>query len=245
MSISTFASVFSSNQLTGPAELFDRRQARSTEVSRRSRRTAARRTGRPPAPAPARAADSRRCRAYRLPGHVAEDAVVRPGHSTQQVQHGQSRPPPAHRTAHPGAATARGGRQRQQQLAAAERGEAPELRQIDQPQAPRRSPVSPSAAVGKAASSGRRASTSVRTTAASTTSEYTWLFGCPAASPMAVRLPLLLTGKPCSSPAASVARAESEQLLLRVDALPMPGGEGAPGQHVVCVADDRQHRTRG
>ena len=57
----------------------------------------------------------------------------------------------------------------------------------------------PSAAVGKRASNGPRNS-STATTDASATSECSWV-RAPEASPIAVRLALLLTGKPRNKPA--------------------------------------------
>ena len=61
---------------------------------------------------------------------------------------------------------------------------------------------------------------------------------------MAVRLPLLLTGNPRSSTGGEVRRAEREQLLVGVDAIAVAGGEGAGGEHVVGVADDRDADRR-
>ena len=70
---------------------------------------------------------------------------------------------------------------------------------------------------------------------------------------MAVRLPLLLTGKPDRSPPATLAAPEGEELLVRVDPLADPLGEGARGEDVVGVRDDGDpeggadhggHRTR-
>ena len=61
----------------------------------------------------------------------------------------------------------------------------------------------PRAAIGNPASSPRPSSR-VSPTAASATSEYSWL-RAPSESAMVVRLPLLLTGKPCIEAAAMFA----------------------------------------
>ena len=66
----------------------------------------------------------------------------------------------------------------------------------------------------------------------------------PTASTIAVRLPELFTGKPCTRPAATLAapRARSSS---RVDAVTVPGGERAGGEHVVGEADDGDRERRG
>ena len=70
------------------------------------------------------------------------------------------------------------------------------------------------------------------------TIEESWL-RLPSESPMTVRLPLLLTGKPCSSPAATLAAPRAEHLLVGVERVRVTGGEGAAGEHVVGVRHDR------
>ncbi len=99
------------------------------------------------------------------------------------------------------------------------------------------------AASGNAASTGRRVS-SASSVHATVTSPASWVRP-PTASPMAVRLPLLLTGNPCSRPGAEVGGAEREQLPLRVDRLAVPRGEGAAGEDVVGVADEGDAERRG
>ena len=76
---------------------------------------------------------------------------------------------------------------------------------------------------------------------ASAVSEYAWVCA-PAASPMAVLLPLLLIGKPRSRPGSGVRHAEGQQLLVGVDAL-AAALERAPSQHV--VAEGNQEHAQG
>ena len=63
--------------------------------------------------------------------------------------------------------------------------------------------IAPSAGIGKSASTGRRNSNTM-TTQTTATSECSWV-RAPADSPIAVRLPLLLTGNPWNSPAPTFA----------------------------------------
>ena len=76
----------------------------------------------------------------------------------------------------------------------------------------------------------------VSSTVTSATREYSWV-RLPTRRRCAVRLPLLLTGKPWNRPAADVGRTEREQLLAA--SIPRAvGGERARGQDVVGVGDD-------
>ena len=92
-----------------------------------------------------------------------------------------------------------------------------------------------------------------RTVVATVTRLVSWVRP-PTACPMAVRLPLLLTGKPVHQTRGEVRRSERQQLPLGVDALVASVREGAPGQDVVGVADEghaqrrrdqRQHAVEG
>ena len=113
----------------------------------------------------------------------------------------------------------------QQQLAAPEPADPPQLRDVDQPD--RRED-------DQRAERGLREARQQRTghhqgqhaRSASVTSEYSCV-RLPTAAPSAVRLPLELTGKPCRSEA-DVARAERGPLLVRVDRLALARARESP-----------------
>ena len=83
-----------------------------------------------------------------------------------------------------------------------ERRDPPELRHIDEPE--RGVHHDGAERGGREGPEQRSASSSTSTVAATVTSDASWL-RLPTASPIAVRLPLLLTGKPCISPDARLA----------------------------------------
>ena len=122
-------------------------------------------------------------------------------------------------------------------------GRSGELRDVDEPQSGVDDERAERGRREAAPAAGRRRAASAGTTSEAT-SEYSWV-RLPTASPSAVRLPLLLTGKPCSSARRDVGRAEREQLLVRRRPLvAVPGGERAAGEHVVGVADDGDAQRR-
>jgi hypothetical protein len=59
----------------------------------------------------------------------------------------------------------------------------------------------------------------------------------PDASPTAVRLPLLLTGKPWNT-GSDIRAAQREELLVRINAVLATGRESPGSQDVVGVADE-------
>ena len=82
------------------------------------------------------------------------------------------------------------------------------------------------------------------TTPARATSEYSWL-RLPSESPMTVRLPLLLTGNPWISPVDRLDAPRASSSWLASMRVVVAVGEGAGGEHVVGVADDRARRLPG
>ena len=122
-------------------------------------------------------------------------------------------------------------------LAAPEAGDPPEARDVDQPQrrvdhdGAERGPREPRQQ--RAARDQHRRPG--RTTA---TSECSCV-RLPWASPIAVRLPLLLTGNPRSTPAARLAAPRASSSVVPSMFSPRRVREGAGGEHVVGVADDR------
>ena len=101
--------------------------------------------------------------------------------------------------------------------------------------------MAPSAASGNEASTGRANSRTPRIEA-SAVSEYAWVCA-PAASPMAVLLPLLLIGKPRSRPAPAFDTPRASSSCVGVDAL-AAALERPPGQHVVAEGN-QEHAQRG
>ena len=99
------------------------------------------------------------------------------------------------------------------------------------------------AASGNAARRGRRVSRASRVQA-TVASPASWV-RLPTASPMAVRLPLLLTGNPCSRPAPRLAAPRARSSRWGVDGLVVPAGERAAGEDVVGVADEGDPERRG
>ena len=94
----------------------------------------------------------------------------------------------------------------------------------------------PRAASGKVERAGPR-NNMVSSTITAVTREYSWV-RLPTASPITVRLPLLLTGKPENKPGAEVGRTQRQELLAGVDHLPPPGREGTRRHNIVGVGDD-------
>ena len=164
---------------------------------------------------------------------VALDGVVRTGDAGEQLGDGE-----ADRDAGLRPGDRRAGRRRRpaasSELAAAERGEAAELGDVDQADAAYTT-TAPRAASGNGASSGPAKSRAPRRRAT-----VTRLSSCvrpPAASARAVRLPLLLTGKPWISPAPTLAAPSASNSWLASMRSPAADGERAGGQDVVGVAD--------
>ena len=101
--------------------------------------------------------------------------------------------------------------------------------------------IPPSAAVGKR-DRRERANSRTASTAAATASEYTWVW-LPTVTAMAVLVPLLLTGKPCTSADAALATPSASSSRFGHDLL-AAAGERTGGHHVVAEAHD-QHGERG
>ena len=155
------------------------------------------------------------------PGHVAEDAVVRAGDPAQQVEHRQP-----DRDQHPvqhadGQDGDRGG-QRRAAARCGGSGRCGGTRRRRPAGARRRRPRRRARPSGSAASTGPADEQHQRPRSSSATSEYSWV-RLPAASPIAVRLPLLLTGNPCSRPAARLAAPSASSSWLASSGLVRAG----------------------
>ena len=149
--------------------------------------------------------------------HEAQDRVVRPGDAGQHLGDGQARPRAGRRTGCRRRAHRRARRARAAVRCAGTR-RAAGTRRRRSAGARRRRRCAPSAAVGKWARSGPSERAGPRRPPPGRPASTA---GCGCRRrPSAVRLPLLLTGKPRQQARADVGRAEGEQLLVGVDPWP-------------------------
>ena len=122
-------------------------------------------------------------------------------------------------------------------------GEPPELTDVDQPE--RRVHDDRAQRRGREARQQRAAGTANATTTEASATRECSCERLPSASPITVRLPLLLTGKPWVQPTARLVTPERQQLLVRIDPVAVADGEGAGGQHVVHVGRRSSRRAPG